>query len=391
LELRTRFSAAVFAFAHFTDIFHILVYFCFLPHASPGEDEDIMYWYYKWPLIIIFLLLAAGLGSLIWRSCLPTKPATPPDEPAPKVQTSSVTAQTNGADTSAPSRPVSSNHQATTPDDANTTVTITPPTPALPDALTIFSRQDEYRLESAERQLRVDQPLAARTLAQIVLANNTLIPGSKEWQRVTSIINEANRIFMNSAAPSPEKTTHIISVGDSLSRIASNNRTTVGALIRLNELSQTNQIIHPGNAMHILTGDWSIHVIKSQFLLLLYLGPDLYRVYTVGIGRQDRTPAGTFAITSKVVHPAWTPPGKHIPYGHPENILGTHWLGISPIGSTNPSLRGFGIHGTWDPDSIGTAASAGCVRMRNEEVEELYDFIPMPSSARAFVKVTIEE
>ena len=132
--------------------------------------------------------------------------------------------------------------------------------------------------------------------------------------------------------------------------------------------------------MHILTGDWSIHVIKSQFLLLLYLGPDLYRVYTVGIGRQDRTPAGTFAITSKVVHPAWTPPGKHIPYGHPENILGTHWLGISPIGSTNPSLRGFGIHGTWDPDSIGTAASAGCVRMRNEESRSYTISFPCPAA-----------
>ncbi|HQL87051.1 MAG: L,D-transpeptidase family protein [Lentisphaerae bacterium] len=350
-----------------------------------------MYWYYKWPLIIIFLLLAVGLGSLLWRSCLPTRPAAPPDDPAPKAQTSSVATKTGDANAGASSKSVSSSRQAAAPDSSNAAVTVPPPTPVLPEAMFTFSHQDEYRLDSAERQLLADQPLAARTLAQIVMANNALIPGSKEWHRVTSIVNAANRVFMNSAAPSPEKTTYIISAGDSLSRIATSNRTTIGALIRLNELSQTNQIIHPGNAMHILTGDWSIHVIKSQFLLLLYLGPDLYRVYSVGIGRQDRTPVGTFAITSKVLNPAWTPPGKNIPYGHPENILGTRWLGISPIGSTNPSLRGFGIHGTWEQDSIGTAASAGCVRMRNEEVEELYDFIPMPSSAHTFVKVTIEE
>ncbi len=366
-----------------------------------------MYWYYKWPLVIIFLLLTAGLGSLIWRSCLPTKPAAAADGPAANSQTSPAAAMTTGTDAgpsaktklrpTSPASPASpAVRPATTPASANNANTATPapatvpPTPA-PKALTAFSRQDEYRLDAAERQLLVDQPLAARTLAQLVLANNALIPGSQEWQRVISIINEANRIFMNSAAPCPEKITHIISAGDSLSKIASASRTTVGALIRINELSPTNQLIHPGNAMHVLTGDWSIRVLKSQFLLLLYLGTDLYRVYAVGIGRQDRTPAGTFAITSKVLHPAWTPPGKNIPFGHAENILGTHWLGISPIGNTNSSLRGFGIHGTWEPDSIGTPASAGCIRMRNEEVEELYDFIPMPNSAHAFVKVTIEE
>ncbi|MDD4097931.1 MAG: L,D-transpeptidase family protein [Lentisphaeria bacterium] len=354
-----------------------------------------MYWYYKWPLVIIFLLLAAGLGSLVWRSCLPTKPSASPEQTAAR-QTDQTTTPPAKGDTVRPDAAVQPTRNATPQTDTGAghptqTPDITPPPTPVNQARTSFSQQDESRLDAAERQLLNDQPLAARTLAQLVLANNALIPGSLEWQRVVSIINEANRTFMNSAAPCPEKKTHIISAGDSLSRIASANRTTVGALIRLNELSQTNQIIHPGNAMHILTGDWSVHVIKSQYLLLLYLGADLFRAYTVGIGRQDRTPAGTFAVTSKVIHPAWAPPGKNIPYGHPENILGTHWLGISPIGSTNPSLRGFGIHGTWEPESIGTAASAGCVRMRNEEVEELYDFIPMPSSAHPFVKVTIEE
>jgi lipoprotein-anchoring transpeptidase ErfK/SrfK len=64
-------------------------------------------------------------------------------------------------------------------------------------------------------------------------------------------------------------------------------------------------------------------------------------------------------------------------------------MAIRPTGTTDPTLRGFGIHGTWDPDSIGTAASLGCVRMRNEEVEELYDFIPLPRNGQG-TKVTIE-
>jgi lipoprotein-anchoring transpeptidase ErfK/SrfK len=64
-------------------------------------------------------------------------------------------------------------------------------------------------------------------------------------------------------------------------------------------------------------------------------------------------------------------------------------MAIRPTGETDPTLRGFGIHGTWDANSIGTNASLGCVRMRNAEVEELYDFIPMPRGGTG-TKVTIE-
>ena len=48
--------------------------------------------------------------------------------------------------------------------------------------------------------------------------------------------------------------------------------------------------------------------------------------------------------------------------------------------------EGYGIHGTQEPESIGTASSLGCLRMRNEDVEELYDFIPDNK-----IKVTIED
>ena len=64
-----------------------------------------------------------------------------------------------------------------------------------------------------------------------------------------------------------------------------------------------------------------------------------------------------------------------IPYGDPANILGTHWLALEPTGDT-PRVSGYGIHGTWDDTSIGKQSSAGCVRMRNSDVEELYVLLP---------------
>ena len=90
------------------------------------------------------------------------------------------------------------------------------------------------------------------------------------------------------------------------------------------------------------------------------------------------------------MRPSWSPPGREpLPYGHPENIIGTRWLGLRAIEGTDTSIKGYGIHGTIEPESVGTPSSAGCIRLRNEEVEELFDFIPEPSQAK--LRVTIVE
>ena len=120
----------------------------------------------------------------------------------------------------------------------------------------------------------------------------------------------------------------------------------------------------------------------------LYLNEKLYRVYKVGVGRQDRTPVGVFEILNKSREPSWSPPGREpLPYGHPDNIIGTRWMGLKPVEGTDPYISGYGIHGTVDPDSIGTPSSAGCVRLRNEQVEELFDFIPEPTAEKTRVMI----
>ncbi|MCD8048924.1 MAG: L,D-transpeptidase family protein [Clostridia bacterium] len=74
--------------------------------------------------------------------------------------------------------------------------------------------------------------------------------------------------------------------------------------------------------------------------------------YPVATGKPDTpTPVGAFEVINKQLDPGG-------PYG-------TRWLGLSK--------RGYGIHGTNNPASIGTAASNGCIRMYNEDVEHLFD------------------
>jgi len=89
------------------------------------------------------------------------------------------------------------------------------------------------------------------------------------------------------------------------------------------------------------------------------------------------TPVGVYPVENKAVDPAWHVPdaewagdlaGQVIPGGAPNNPLRARWMGIG---------EGRGIHGTDQPESIGTAASHGCIRMLIPDVTELYEDVPV--------------
>jgi lipoprotein-anchoring transpeptidase ErfK/SrfK len=91
------------------------------------------------------------------------------------------------------------------------------------------------------------------------------------------------------------------------------------------------------------------------------------RVFPVAVGApQTPTPIGTFTIKNRIPHPTYYRPGKVIGPG-PSNPLGTRWMGLD--------LKGYGIHGTDEPQSIGHARSHGCVRLRNDDVEQLFELL----------------
>ena len=76
------------------------------------------------------------------------------------------------------------------------------------------------------------------------------------------------------------------------------------------------------------------------------------------------SPIGTFTIVNRVSNPTYYRPGKVVPPG-PRNPLGTRWIGLSQ--------KGYGIHGTDSPGSVGYAKSMGCIRLRNADVERLFE------------------
>lgn len=109
--------------------------------------------------------------------------------------------------------------------------------------------------------------------------------------------------------------------------------------------------------------------------LELYSNSSLIKVYPIAVGKPSTpSPLGSFQIIDKEVDPWWFPPrtGQAIPSG-PDNPLGYRWMGFASL---------YGIHGTNAPWAIGLAVSNGCIRMHEENVEELFEVVPYGTPVR---------
>ena len=121
-----------------------------------------------------------------------------------------------------------------------------------------------------------------------------------------------------------------------------------------------------------------VTVDRNNFTLRVYKNLRLRKRYRIAVGQAGlETPAGRYDIQNKAVNPAWNVPnsdwagdlaGQVIPAGAPNNPLKARWLGI---------YDGAGIHGTAETESLGTAASKGCIRMAVPDVVEVYEMVPV--------------
>ncbi len=154
---------------------------------------------------------------------------------------------------------------------------------------------------------------------------------------------------------------HIIKPGETLWTIAEDYRVPLSALIQANQITNPNAIYagqsiivpglpDPSNQLY------SIHVSLSNRTLTLLRNQTVVKVYPIAVGRMlHQTPIGEFIVINKAPNPGG-------PYG-------TMWMSLSK--------KGYGIHGTNNPSSIGKEVSRGCIRMYNHNVEELARIIPI--------------
>ncbi|MHC4970700.1 MAG: L,D-transpeptidase [Planctomycetota bacterium] len=145
-----------------------------------------------------------------------------------------------------------------------------------------------------------------------------------------------------------------------------------GFLVEVNRLRSAKGL-RAGDPIKVPLGEPTIVIRKREYRLYYLFSGCFVRDFAVGLGKEGSTPEAGFVIWEKIRNPVWNPrAGVVIPYGDPRNILGTRWMAFRD----SAEYRGFGIHGTSDPSSIGQDASSGCVRMLREDVERLFDWTP---------------
>ncbi|MDE5414587.1 L,D-transpeptidase [Alkalihalobacterium chitinilyticum] len=108
-----------------------------------------------------------------------------------------------------------------------------------------------------------------------------------------------------------------------------------------------------------------IIVDKEEKALFLISGTKILRHYQIAVGKDNSTPTGQFYIQKRVINPNYHFPSTTKPFGTRDLEL---------------SNSRFAIHGTYEEESIGKNASKGCVRLRNEDVEELFSMATLGTS-----------
>jgi len=239
--------------------------------------------------------------------------------------------------------------------------------------------------------LRAEQRIASEDLlgARLLLTTALRDPRTPrvELDAIRARIGQINDelIFSPRIFPGEALTeSYEVQSGDSLTRIASRmGLATDWRLIqRVNRISDPSRI-RVGQSLKLVRGPFHAIVDKSDYRLDLYAGDpgnesnwQFIKSFPVGLGEGDSTPTGEFVVRddSKLVNPYWVNPrtGEKFAADDPENPIGERWIGLEGVGEY-AVLEGYGLHGTIEPESIGSQRSMGCVRLDADDIALVYE------------------
>jgi len=212
-----------------------------------------------------------------------------------------------------------------------------------------------------------DKVEARKALTRRLLAAKS----EDEYQKIKKALDDLNKRLFFSRSSAEDAEFHVVEAGDTLYGIAKEYGSTPGLIMWAND-KQT-ETARLGERLKVPVGTLKLLVDRSDRRLIVLFNNQYIRDYPVGVGKENRTPVGTFVIDKKIKNPPWyTAEGKVIPYGHPDNILGTRWMGFKPTAE----YRGFGIHGTTINERVGKALTSGCICMFNKDAEDLFRAVP---------------
>jgi lipoprotein-anchoring transpeptidase ErfK/SrfK len=183
--------------------------------------------------------------------------------------------------------------------------------------------------------------------------------------KIRTTLGKINMDLLTSIAFTPKSQVYVVKRGDTLSGIAKRFNMSVELLKECNGLND--DLIKPHQRLKVVKMDYRIVVDKEKNTMRLMADGEFFTQYRIATG--IRTPTGKFRIASKLRDPVWYAHNRVVKPGDPANVIGKIWIGFD--------IPGYGIHGTKDPNEIGKTITKGCIRMREEDIEELFKIIPL--------------
>jgi len=167
-----------------------------------------------------------------------------------------------------------------------------------------------------------------------------------------------------------------VDVGDTFVRLAKRNKVPYQFLCKINQCDDPRRLME-GQRVKLVKGPVHLKVVMHELTMYVFLQDTLFAKYDVGLGKNGKTPSGKWIVEDRIRKPVYVDPDTGDTYGpnDPNNPTGGFWIRLRGVEGETVGKTGFGIHGTTEPDSIKKFMSKGCIRMRNEDMSQVFDLL----------------
>ena len=206
--------------------------------------------------------------------------------------------------------------------------------------------------------------------------------GPKQREYVKTQLSELANLWLFGRTILPDDPlcgSYRVGPGDILEVIGKQHKVPYEILMDINKITDP-RALQAGRSYKVVNGPFHAKVYRSTFTMDIYLQNTYVRSYKVGLGRSDTpTPTGIWRLRpgGKAYATSWRDPdtGRLYQPEDPDYPLGSRWMALDGLSGEAKGREGFGVHGTKEPDQIGSAGSRGCIRMYNGEAIKVYNML----------------
>ena len=206
--------------------------------------------------------------------------------------------------------------------------------------------------------------------------------GPKQREYVKAQLSELSNVWLFSKTVLPNDPLcegYRVKPGDILEVVGKQRKVPYEILMDINRITNP-RALQAGRTYKVVNGPFHAKVYRSTFTMDLYLQNTYVCSFSVGLGTPStETPTGLWRLRpgGKAYATSWRDPdtGRLHQPEDPDYPLGSRWMALDGLSGEAKGRDGFGIHGTKEPDQIGTAGSRGCIRMYNGEAIKVYNML----------------